>query len=106
MTARARHAFAQMTEISQSWARHAVVPGSVAQLSTSYLLPAAPTGGIMTAMGWIGTGALATFLAVTYKLGGVFSSLQGIGQTLATTLRQLRTLAISQNQAFPDSRRL
>ena len=82
-TARARRAFAEMTELSENWARHAVVPGSVAQvLLTSHLLFAAPAGLLMAAMGWIGTGALAAFLAVTYGLGDVFSSLQGISHRL------------------------
>ncbi|MGE7469314.1 ABC transporter ATP-binding protein [Bosea sp. NPDC003192] len=82
-TARARRAFAEMTELSENWARHAVVPGSVAQvLLTSHLLFAAPAGLGMAAMGWIGTGTLAAFLAVTYGLGDVFSSLQGISHRL------------------------
>lgn len=82
-TARARRAFAEMTELSENWARHAVVPGSVAQVSlTSHLLFAAPAGLLMAAAGWIGTGALAAFLAVTYGLGDVFSSLQGISHRL------------------------
>jgi ATP-binding cassette subfamily B protein len=82
-TARARRAFAEMTALSENWARHAVVPGSVAQvLLTSHLLFAAPAGLVMAAAGWIGTGALAAFLAVTYGLGDVFSSLQGISHRL------------------------
>lgn len=82
-TARARRAFAEMTALSENWARHAVVPGSLAQvLLTSHLLFAAPAGLLMAAMGWIGTGALAAFLAVTYGLGDVFSSLQGISHRL------------------------
>lgn len=82
-TARARRAFAEMTELSENWARHAVVPGSVAQvLLTSHLLFAAPAGLLMAAAGWIGTGVLAAFLAVTYGLGDVFSSLQGISHRL------------------------
>ncbi|AZO77686.1 MULTISPECIES: ABC transporter ATP-binding protein [unclassified Bosea (in: a-proteobacteria)] len=82
-TARARRAFAEMTELSENWARHAVVPGSVAQvLLTSHLLFAAPAGLVMAAAGWIGTSTLAAFLAVTYGLGDVFSSLQGISHRL------------------------
>jgi ATP-binding cassette subfamily B protein IrtA len=82
-TARARRAFSEMTELSENWARHAVVPGSVAQvLLTSHLLFAAPAGLLMAAMGWIGTSMLAAFLAVTYGLGDVFSSLQGISHRL------------------------
>lgn len=81
--ARARAVFAQMTAFSDAWARRAVVPGAVAQvLLSSHLLFAAPAGLLMAAAGLIETERLAAFLAVTYGLGDVFSSLQGLSHRL------------------------
>ncbi len=89
-TARTQRIFAEMTHFSDAWMRHAVVPGSAAQvLLSSHLLFAAPAGLLMAAQGWLSATTLAAFLAIAYGLGDVFASLQGISHRL---MRQVQLL--------------
>lgn len=90
-TDRTRRIFAEMTRFSDAWMRHAVVPGSAAQvLLSSHLLVAAPVGLLMAANGSLAPATLAAFLAILYGLGDVFASLQGISHRL---MRQVQLLA-------------
>jgi ATP-binding cassette subfamily B protein IrtA len=92
-TARARVVFAEMTRFSNAWMRHAVVPGSAAQvLLSSHLLFVGPVGLLMAAGGWVSTATLAAFLAVAYGFGDLFAAMHGISHRLMQQVQLLERI--------------
>jgi len=92
-TARAAGVFGEMTQFSNAWMRHAVVPGASAQvLLSSHLLFVGPIGLFMAANGWVSIAMLAAFLAIAYGFGDLFAALHGISHRMMQQVQLLERL--------------
>lgn len=92
---RASSTFAEMSDLSNNWLDHAIIPGTAAQVFlTSHLMLLGSVGLFMAAAGWVELAVYAAFLAVAYGFGDLFVAIQGISHRLFRQAELLERLDV------------